>query len=454
MKLFGKYKRKNILYFLSVLIVGVFIVLVVRFTYAFFVGRVNEAAGNVQVGTDTVDDLDFAVGNPLSIDATPTTLPESGANLTSSTTATATLTANSTNSQATYNYYVYLNIPSNTLVYSDGSTPEVILTVTDPSGNNVTNIEGLTYGTFSGIAGFDVTTVSGAFAVANNYAITSSSSTSATTQNWTFTLTYINHSFDQSINFGNSMSVEIIMSRENQLSEFTLIGEGTEIVGSDYSLTNMLGDIGNFETTTGWNNCTLNSSTYKYGSNSCLLTGTTTISETLTNTTGNYSLDNTHIYYGRVEAYSTITTTAGIYWPMAEPSFIEGVRVNANTWTIISDVKDRSSFTAGGYPLRMDFNNANQAGSMYFDGAMLIDLTASYGSSYPDKTYLDNHLVYFSGSANIKTINAIDEATFKADNVNNYTNITCTNGATATIDEAGTITVSSPNQDTVCKLGA
>ena len=216
----------------------------------------------------------------------------------------------------------------------------------------------------------------------------------------------------------------------------------------------MLGVIGNFETTTGWNNCTLNSSTYKYGSNSCLLTGTTTISETLTNTTGNYSLDNTHIYYGRVEAYSTITTTAGIYWPMAEPSFIEGVRVNANTWTIISDVKDRSSFTAGGYPLRLDFNNANQAGSMYFDGAMLIDLTASYGSSYPDKTYLDNHLVYFSGSANIKTINAIDEATFKVDNVNNYTNITCTNGATATIDEAGTIAVSSPNQDTVCKLGA
>ena len=217
MKLFGKYKRKNILYFLSVLIVGIFIVLVVRFTYAFFVGRVNEAAGNVQVGTDTVDDLDFAVGNPLSIDATPTTLPENGANLTSSTTATATLTANSTNSQATYNYYVYLNIPSNTLVYSDGSTPEVILTVTDPSGNNVTNIEGLTYGTFSGIAGFDVTTVSGAFAVANNYAITSSSSTSATTQNWTFTLTYINHSFDQSINFGNSMSVEIILTREERI---------------------------------------------------------------------------------------------------------------------------------------------------------------------------------------------------------------------------------------------
>ena len=216
MKLIDKIKKNKLLYFLGVLIVGIFIVLIVRFTYAYLAANVNEARGDVSVDSDETDNLKFAVGDPLSIDATPTTLPENGENLVDTTTATATLLANSTNNTAEYPYWVYFTISNNTFIYSDGSTPEIILTVTDPEGNPVTNIEGLTYGTFNGVAGFDITTQNGKFAVANGYTITSNSSTDATEQTWNFTLTYLNLPTDQSANFGNSMTTEVSMTKEEK----------------------------------------------------------------------------------------------------------------------------------------------------------------------------------------------------------------------------------------------
>ena len=214
MKLLNKIKKKDILYFLGVLIIGVFLVLVVRITYAFLAANINEARENVTLNSDDVDKLEFAVGDPLKIDATPTTLPENGANLVSTTTASASLLANTTNNTAEHTYFVYFNIPTNTFVYSDGSTPEIILTITDPNGSEVTNIDGLTYGTFNGVSGFDITTKSGVFTVANSYAITSNSSETATTQTWNFKLTYLNLNFDQSINYGNNLITEVLMQKK------------------------------------------------------------------------------------------------------------------------------------------------------------------------------------------------------------------------------------------------
>ena len=214
MKLMDKIKKNKLLYFLGVLIIGVFIILIVRVTYAFLGANINEARENVVVDSDTTDNLQFSIGDPLVINATPTTLPENGANLVDESVATATLLANSTNDTAEYSYYVYFTISNNTFTYTDGSTPEIILTVTDPEGNPVTNIDGLTYGTFNGVSGFDVTTQNGKFTVASNYAITASSSTDATKHDWTFTLTYLNLSFDQSGNYGNSMTTEISMTKE------------------------------------------------------------------------------------------------------------------------------------------------------------------------------------------------------------------------------------------------
>ena len=216
MKFINRIKNNKLLYFLGVLIIGVFIALIARFTYAYLAASINEARENVTINSDETDKLDFEIGEPLSIDATPTTLPENGANLVDTTTAKAILTANSTNNTAEYSYWVYFTISNNTFIYSDGSTPEIILTVTDPDGNPVTNIEDLTYGTFNGVAGFDITTQNGTFAIASDYAITSNSSTQATEQTWNFTLTYLNLSYDQSANYGNSMTTEVSMMKEEK----------------------------------------------------------------------------------------------------------------------------------------------------------------------------------------------------------------------------------------------
>ena len=213
-KFIKKIKSNKFLYILSVLIVGVFFILIARVTYAFLAPIINNAQTNIVIKGDTVDEFKLKVGNPLKLDATPTTLKENGTNYTTSTTATASLKANSTKNTATYNYYLYFQIENNTFTYTSGTTPEIILTITNPNGEEVTSIEGLTYGTFNGVSGFDVTTQNGLFNIANNYSITSNSSTTATIHEWTVTLTYLNQAYDQSGNFGKSMEVGVLLQKE------------------------------------------------------------------------------------------------------------------------------------------------------------------------------------------------------------------------------------------------
>ena len=213
-KFIKKIKSNKFLYILSVLIVGVFFILIAKVTYAFLAPIINNAQTNIVIKSDTVDEFKLKVGNPLKLDATPTTLKENGTNYTTSTTATASLKANSTKNTATYNYYLYFQIENNTFTYTSGTTPEIILTITNPNGEEVTSIEGLTYGTFNGVSGFDVTTQSGLFNIANNYSITSNSSTTATIHEWTVTLTYLNQAYDQSGNFGKSMEVGVLLQKE------------------------------------------------------------------------------------------------------------------------------------------------------------------------------------------------------------------------------------------------
>ena len=209
-------KSNKVLSVLSVLIIGLLFILVARVTYAFLAPVINKAQTNVVGTTDTVDDFKFELGDALKLDASPTTLKENGSNYTTRTTAKALLKANSTKKTATFNYYVYFLIKSNTFTYSDGSTPEIILTVTNPNGDEITSIDGLTYGTFNGVSGFDVTTKSGLYNIANNHEITSNSSTTYTTQSWTIKITYLNLSIDQSTNFGNSMGVNVFITKKEK----------------------------------------------------------------------------------------------------------------------------------------------------------------------------------------------------------------------------------------------
>ena len=150
----------------------------------------------------------------------------------------------------------------------------------------------------------------------------------------------------------------------------------------------------------GWPGSAISSVHAKYGSQCRRLNGTTSSVEVLTNTSAGIQLINTHKYYARVETYQeTKVGTTDIYWPIAEPSFLNGKSGPAGQWNIVSAVNTRSSFSNGSYQLRLDFNNSYSSGSMWFDGAMLIDLTSCFGQgNEPTKEWLDANIPWFSGT--------------------------------------------------------
>ena len=164
-----KINEKKIL-IISLVSVILIILIVVGATYAYFQAT---SSGDGSIGADvnssTVDNLSFSIGNAISIVANEENFAEGMPNLTGSTRASATLTANNYTNNATRNYYVYLNIDTNEFIYTtDTNETELFLTITDPNGNYITSIDGLTPVTIDDIQGFDITTKIGLIILANN----------------------------------------------------------------------------------------------------------------------------------------------------------------------------------------------------------------------------------------------------------------------------------------------
>ena len=174
-----------------------------------------------------------------------------------------------------------------------------------------------------------------------------------------------------------------------------------------YTVTNLVGSIGSFESGT-WN-LTTDEKTYtnimtnyvKYGSNSLRMKGDTSVQErtyTLRNSSGQVkpTLTPNHKYYVRVETYQESKTgSCDIYWPIAEPSMFSGQNGVAGQWNVCSAIVDRSSFSAGTYTMRIDYNNVGTAGMMWFDGLMLVDLTDTFGAgNEPNKAWCDANIEF------------------------------------------------------------
>lgn len=144
------------------------------------------------------------------------------------------------------------------------------------------------------------------------------------------------------------------------------------------------------------------SSDYAFsGTQSLKLTGTSSTPEVTANTTAGITLEPTHIYYARVYGYQVTKTSGsvGFYWPIAEPNFREGIALgDAGKWNMYSAVNNRTSFSAGSYQFRLDYNNSYVAGTIYFDGAMLVDLTDAFGAGKePTQAWCDANIPYFEG---------------------------------------------------------
>ena len=207
--------RKLSLIFIFILILLVIALLVGKFTYSYLGPTISddlETQGEVTASGDT---LIFTKGNNLSLSATTDNFTTGGTNLTSTTNPKVKLVASTKTNQADATYYVGVLIKNNTYVYTtSGNTPELILTIKDEKGNNVTSgVDGLTYVTSGGVSGFDVTGKTGLFNIKTDYPISTTSSSAGTTHTWTFTLTFVNLGTDQSENENASMDLDIYLQK-------------------------------------------------------------------------------------------------------------------------------------------------------------------------------------------------------------------------------------------------
>ena len=210
-------KKKRLVIIVSIL------VLFIGISFAYVVAQLSGGAfGDVDITSDTTDNLTFSVSKDISLNPTQFNVTEGGGGLSDTAVGTASLLANSTNNTFSTTYYVYFQINSNDYIYTTTDRkPEIVLTITDPNNNPVTELPNndLTYVTAENadgttVSGFDITTASGLFNIASLYPISSTSSTNPTVQNWTFTVTFINLTTNQTENGGKTLNAEIVLSRE------------------------------------------------------------------------------------------------------------------------------------------------------------------------------------------------------------------------------------------------
>ncbi len=210
-------EKKNMAIYSIVALVALAL-LVVGATYAYFQNQYGSASNaDVKVTTYTTDMLAFETGDVINISADQESFAQGKGNQTGSTFARATLQANNKTNTATANYYMYLNIETNTFTYTNTGTPELILQVVDKtSGNPVTSITGLDYvtvtdGKNTSISGFDITNKKGLIALFSNKEISASPKT---VEEYTVTITLVNHNFDQNVNTGKNLNGKLIIQKE------------------------------------------------------------------------------------------------------------------------------------------------------------------------------------------------------------------------------------------------
>ncbi len=165
---------------------------------------------------------------------------------------------------------------------------------------------------------------------------------------------------------------------------------------TQYNVTNLL-QYSSFENE-GWSNCQYDSTEKYIGNYSCKINGVTTRIETSSRQIIRIQGYSSHVYYVSGFAKSTL----GVVWEVFFPE-IEGASskdyLPANNWYRKSDVFTRSAYPDGEWDFRVDFNNSFREGTMWYDGMVLIDLTATFGAgNEPDLGWCNDHIYYFDGT--------------------------------------------------------
>ncbi len=206
------------IFIISLVGVITLIIVMIGATYAYFQAT-SSGEGNIDtnVGTSTTDNLSFAFGEEIHISATEENFAQGMPSLSDSTTGTALLRPNNYTNQASATYNIYLIIENNNFVYTtDNQTPEILLKVTSPTGQELENITGLVHTE----DGFDITTRTGGFLIISDYEITAD--TVEEMQQWNIEVTFVNLDSDQQANTEKNLTAKLYMTQE-QMSSYELI---------------------------------------------------------------------------------------------------------------------------------------------------------------------------------------------------------------------------------------
>ena len=183
-------------------------------TYAYFAfAQADSAQANMEIISNTVDNLMFNIEKEIYINANLNNFGEGMSDLSDDTDATATLIPNNYDNEATAMYNIYLIIEANDLEYTtNNNTPELLLNVTDPNGNKLENITGLVHYD----NGFDITTRTGGFLIASDYVITASNL--AEIQTWNVEITLVNLDSNQNANMNKTFSAKLYLTQDKMSS--------------------------------------------------------------------------------------------------------------------------------------------------------------------------------------------------------------------------------------------
>ena len=245
-------EKKKVKLFSAIALVALAL-LVVGVTYAYFQNQYGSASNaDVNVTTYTTDVLTFTTGDDINLEADQTTFGKDKGSVSGATYASALLTANNKTNKAVEHYYLYLNIENNTFTYSvqDGK-PELIMTITDKDGNEVKNIEGLTYTevtdrTNKKISGYDITTKNGLVTIYKNKEIIAAPKAE---DKWNITITFVNYEENQNANTGKVLSAKLIIQKNELIlltdyvkSQFTGVQGENYLYHHDGTLANGIND--------------------------------------------------------------------------------------------------------------------------------------------------------------------------------------------------------------------
>ncbi len=206
-------KKKN--NYLTLIALVMLLVITVGATYAYFAAQKGSGgSAQIEVGAGTTDSLTFKAGVPINITASSDDFYQSAGDKTGSTTATAKLVPNNTTNDATDYYNVYFIIDENDFTYStEPNDVELLLKVTDPDGEAVTNIEALAYN--ETLQGFDITKRHGAFKVVYKDEIKASNA-DGIEEIWNFEVTLRNLEADQQKNTGKTFSGKVLITTDEK----------------------------------------------------------------------------------------------------------------------------------------------------------------------------------------------------------------------------------------------